>query len=109
VKISIDSNEALEDVLRVVGAAYDVTLTVHSADAATEGTPPSAPSEVRSSRRSKSRKAAPRSSNSRGRSTEGRASVSNAQLRSWARENGHTISDRGRVPLAVVTAYREAN
>ena len=108
-KISIDSNESLEDVLRVVGAAYGVTLAVGSADATAEGTPASARPDLRSSRRSKSRKASPRSSNGRGRSTDGRASVSNAQLRSWARENGYTISDRGRVPVAVVTAYREAN
>jgi hypothetical protein len=29
-------------------------------------------------------------------------------LRSWARENGHTVSDRGRIPKAVVAAHREA-
>jgi Lsr2 len=26
-------------------------------------------------------------------------------IREWARANGHEISDRGRIPVAVVTAY----
>lgn len=30
-------------------------------------------------------------------------------VRAWARENGYTVSDRGRVPEAVLTAYDAAN
>lgn len=30
-------------------------------------------------------------------------------VREWARKNGHTVNDRGRVPAAVLDAYREAN
>ena len=30
-------------------------------------------------------------------------------IRSWARENGHTVSERGRVPAAVVEAYEAAH
>jgi hypothetical protein len=33
---------------------------------------------------------------------------SNAELRAWARENGVTVSDRGRVPASVLAAYRSA-
>ena len=29
-----------------------------------------------------------------------------AAVRAWARENGHEVSDRGRVPNAIVEAYR---
>ncbi|NYE96070.1 hypothetical protein FHU41_002320 [Psychromicrobium silvestre] len=32
-----------------------------------------------------------------------------AQIRSWARENGHTVSDRGRIQADVVAAYHQAN
>jgi hypothetical protein len=32
-----------------------------------------------------------------------------AAVRSWARENGHEISERGRIPKAVVEAYRAAH
>jgi hypothetical protein len=35
-------------------------------------------------------------------------SPSNAEVRSWARQNGLTVSDRGRVPASVLTAYRNA-
>jgi hypothetical protein len=36
-------------------------------------------------------------------------SPSNSELRSWARENGVAVSDRGRVPASVLTAYRNAH
>lgn len=29
-------------------------------------------------------------------------------IRSWARANGHEVSDRGRIPAAIVEAYRSA-
>ncbi|PKI89872.1 hypothetical protein CW368_11955 [Actinomycetales bacterium SN12] len=32
-----------------------------------------------------------------------------AAVRSWARENGHEVSDRGRVPASVLEAYDAAN
>jgi hypothetical protein len=32
-----------------------------------------------------------------------------AALREWARENGHTVSDRGRIPKSVIEAYQSAN
>ena len=30
-------------------------------------------------------------------------------VRAWARENGHTVSDRGRIPAAVQSAYDAAH
>jgi hypothetical protein len=32
-----------------------------------------------------------------------------AAIRTWARENGHTVSDRGRIPKTVVEAYEAAH
>lgn len=32
-----------------------------------------------------------------------------AAVREWARSHGHTVSDRGRVPQAVLEAYEAAN
>ena len=32
-----------------------------------------------------------------------------AAIREWARENGHTVSDRGRIPKSVIEAYQSAN
>ncbi len=32
-----------------------------------------------------------------------------AAIRTWARENGHEVSERGRIPKAVIEAYRSAH
>ena len=32
-----------------------------------------------------------------------------AAIRTWARENGHEVSERGRIPKAVVEAYQSAH
>jgi hypothetical protein len=32
-----------------------------------------------------------------------------AAIRTWARENGHEVSERGRIPKAVVQAYQTAH
>ncbi|NEK84890.1 Lsr2 family protein [Blastococcus saxobsidens] len=32
-----------------------------------------------------------------------------AAIRSWARQNGHDVSGRGRIPIAVVEAYEAAH
>ena len=37
-----------------------------------------------------------------------RDGVDQAAVRAWARRNGHTVNERGRVPAAVVGAYRAA-
>lgn len=41
-------------------------------------------------------------------STGGSSGVDQAVVRAWARENGHTVNERGRLPGAVVDAYRAA-
>lgn len=108
-KISIDSNEPLQDVIRVIGATYGVTLTVRPANAPMDETPTSSRPRGRSRRSSQANTASRTGSNGRGKSAKDLAAVSNAELRSWARENGHMVSDRGRVPAALVAAYRDAN
>ena len=30
-------------------------------------------------------------------------------IRTWARENGHEVSERGRIPASVIEAYQAAN
>lgn len=30
-------------------------------------------------------------------------------VRTWARDNGHAVKDRGRIPASVMEAYRRAN
>ncbi|MBA2768735.1 MAG: Lsr2 family protein [Sporichthyaceae bacterium] len=54
-----------------------------------------------------------------GRSTSGRGSGGRrrtgagdnrtAQIREWARSNGHKVNERGRIPATIVEAYEKAN
>jgi hypothetical protein len=135
VKLTIDSDEPLEQALRVLGALYGVTLAVSNdgQDAPTVGqampsgdeegvgveggvrkpatkkkTARKTPSKARKSR------AAASATDTEAAKPEGTAprsagSPANAEIRAWARENGMTVSDRGRVPASVITAYRNAH
>ena len=113
-KVTIDSNEPLENALRVLGAMYDVTLDVSTLQSAQPQEPSrsvgdksagkTGTASVRSARR-KPKRAAKRAQGSRRGSAR---SVSNAELRSWAKEHGYTVADRGRLPADVVEAYHVA-
>jgi len=41
--------------------------------------------------------------------TGGGAGGETAEVRAWAKENGHTVSERGRIPGSVLDAYRAAH
>ncbi len=105
-KISIDSAEQLEDVLRVIGALYEVTLTIATVSEAGQAAPASRVDSSAGTR-------AGRAETSTGKTGRGQpkkriGNVSTAELRSWAQENGHAVSDRGPIPAAVSAAYRLA-
>ncbi len=116
-KLTIDSTEALEDTLRVVGALYNVTLEVSDSPAGDTGSSTSsgaplastatsrAPRKARKARTAQKRK---RPATRAGAAANGRGQVSTAAVRAWARENGYEIADRGRVPATVLTAYQQA-
>jgi hypothetical protein len=113
-KVTIDSSETLESAIRVLGAMYDVTLTV--AGEASSPAPKSGPTGKAVASRSAKRGGAAKAAASavttkrslRGSKTSGK-SVSASELRSWARANGYDVGSYGRVPAAVATAYREAH
>lgn len=46
---------------------------------------------------------------SRGRRARTTGDLDLSAVREWARSNGHTVSERGRVPAAVLEAYRAAH
>ena len=53
-----------------------------------------------------------RASQARARATRPRSTASRSDLdavRMWARENGHAVADKGRIPVAVMTAYEAAH
>ena len=44
-----------------------------------------------------------------GASAAGASASDTAKVRDWARQNGYTVSDRGRIPTSVRQAYQLAN
>lgn len=118
-KLTIDSTEALEDTLRVVGALYNVTLEVAANPASDTGSGTNSITRSRSAASPASTAAsrAPRKSQKRKRpattmrarsAAHKRGRVDTATVRAWARENDYEIADPGRVPAAVLTAYQQA-
>jgi hypothetical protein len=102
VKVTIESNEPLSDALRVLGAMYDVTVVV-AEDGMMARTPPVKGGPTLSSPKANVRRARKKLA------AQPATSVSNVEVRSWAQENGMTVSNRGRLPARVVAAYRDAH
>jgi hypothetical protein len=114
-KVTIDSKEPLAEVLRVIGAVYRVNLVV-----ADNRTDESAATPQRTTTPRKRTPAGKHPRTGAGRTNAGKArspratagrsadTPSNTEVRSWARANGYTVSDRGRVPASVMTAFRNA-
>lgn len=111
-RLTVDSNEPLEDAIRVVGSLYGVTLMV-SEDGREAGqptrrsTPDKPPPSDQRRRRARVSKASSRKSATAAAGADGAAS--NADIRSWARHRGLAVNGRGRVPASVMTAYRQAH
>lgn len=123
-KITLDSTEPLEDAIRVLGAMYGVQLMVSTdqngvrrteTDSGSESIPADKAAQRQGRSRSRGRRpaaggGAPRSAKAEARSVASPAGrPSNAQVRTWARENGMAVSDRGRLAGSVIAAYRTAN
>jgi hypothetical protein len=105
-KITVDSSESLDDVLRVVGAAYGVNVgVVESEGGAVAERATSTRRPRRAGRPARTTAAAARP---RRRRAAASSSASSADVRAWAREHGHTVSDRGRLPAPILEAYRAA-
>jgi hypothetical protein len=116
-KLTIDSAEALEDTLRVVGALYNVTLKASANPAigtgsstSSRGATPASTATSRAPRKGLTAQKRKRPASRRARSAaNGRGRVDTATVRAWARDNGYEIADRGRVPATVLTAYQQAS
>jgi hypothetical protein len=108
VRLTIDSNDNLDQVLKAVGALFGVQVTADGEPTATPET--NAPAR----RRGGAKKAAAPRGRGRARATGTRAASRTSRpdsgaVRAWARSNGFDVSDRGRIPSAVISAYQEAN
>lgn len=106
-QLTINSSEPLDQVLEVVGALYGVRLTRFEPQVASEDEEsPAAAKLLRSAPR---RRAAAKTTPNRGaRSTRTTAKVDVQAVRAWAREQGRTVSDRGRLSQSLIEEYRLA-
>jgi hypothetical protein len=115
-KVTIDSNDPLPEALRVLGAMYDVTLVVEATTSKPPDTAPpangkrsraTAKTAARNGRATKGKRGTP--TRSARRSAGNGTAPGGPELRSWARAQGYQVGDRGRMPAAVIAAYREAS
>ncbi|MER5744195.1 Lsr2 family protein [Streptomyces sp. NPDC059913] len=93
----LDGGEADETVTFALdGKTYEIDLTTSNADKLRGLLEPYTKSGRRTGGRGK------------GRAVTG-GNKDTAEIRKWARENGHNVNDRGRVPAEIREAYRKAN
>ena len=83
------------------GVNYEIDLTAENAAKLRDAMAP----WVGHARRAGGRKATARKTRGSG----GGGSSDAAKVREWARANGYTVSDRGRIPAEVTEAYAKAN
>jgi hypothetical protein len=118
-KVTIDSNDPLPEALRVLGAMYNVTLVVDSTTSKSSDAVLPTNGE-KSSRRTAKKAARNRRASNGSTPKKGRAATAPAarrspgngtapEPRSWARAQGYQVGKRGRMPAAVLAAYREAH
>ena len=118
-KVTIDSNEPLNDAIRVIGALYNVTLTPSSQST---GVPDNNGGKSRASARSNGKPATPTRKQPRRVPAQepmrGPAPVTRrkstpkaadpGEIRAWAKANGHSVNDRGPLSSAVRSAFAGA-
>ncbi|MFE9833961.1 Lsr2 family protein [Streptomyces sp. NPDC005551] len=94
----LDGSEADETVtFGLDGKNYEIDLTTKNADKIRKALAPYVTAGRRTGRTTSGR-------------TKPRASGDDtAQIRSWAKENGYEVNDRGRVPQSIREAYSKAN
>ncbi|MFF4223171.1 Lsr2 family protein [Streptomyces abikoensis] len=94
-----ESAEAATHTFSLDGVAYEIDLGHDSYDKLLEAL---APFTKAGRRTGKARKPAARK-------TSGAGNQDTAKIRAWAKENGYSVNDRGRVPADVREAYMAAN
>jgi len=104
----LDGSEASGTVsFALDGRAYEIDLSEENAAKLRD----SLATFVAAARRTGSRRSrSQRSSTSEAPAAPARPSrEATAAVRTWARENGHEVSERGRIPKAVIEAYNSAH
>jgi len=107
----VEGGEADETVTFALdGVSYEIDLTSERAAQLRDALAPWVGHARKSGGRSGgSARRSTRSSGSSSSSGSSGSGVDTAAVREWARENGHTVSERGRISGAVLDAYKAAN
>jgi hypothetical protein len=101
----IDGGSADETVsFSLDGVSYEIDLSTKNAKAFREGLAQYVGQARRVGGRASGGRGAARGAR-RGRGGDNRT----AEIREWARKNGHKVNERGRIPAAVVEAYDKAH
>lgn len=95
----LEEGEGKQITFSIDGRAYEIDLSDTNADSFYKALSPYVDA-ARSARTTGGRGARPAS--------RARSDLDLGAVREWARANGHTVSDRGRVPATVVDAYKAA-
>jgi len=85
------------------GAGYEIDLSTDNAQRLRDDLS----TWIGHARKSGARKATRSSTTARGRGSIDREH--SMAMREWARKNGHNVSERGRIPSAVIEAYNQAH
>lgn len=95
----LEQDEGKQITFSVEGRAYEIDLSDKNADKFYKALTP----YVDAARSVKTG-----ASTRGGQSVRAKSDLDLGAIRKWARANGHTVSDRGRVPATVVEAYKAA-
>ncbi len=95
----IEEGEGKQITFSIEGRAYEIDLSDTNADKFYKALTPyvDAARSVKNSTSSRG-----------GQSARAKSDLDLGAIREWARANGHTVSDRGRVPATVIDAYKTA-
>ena len=104
----LDGGEAVETLtFGLDGIPYEIDLSKEHAQALREAMAP----YVGSARKANGRSAGGTRARGRGAgaSRSGASTTNTAEIRQWAKDNGHAVSERGRIPGVVIEAYEKAH
>jgi hypothetical protein len=112
-RLTVESTEPLDSVLRAVGALYGVQLVVAGEPAASAAPVPARKTVSARTPKAvvpKRQKAAKVPAIAAAARPIGRQSVAGqAEIRSWAQDAGLTVAARGRLSATITDAYRQAH
>lgn len=96
----LDEGDGKQIVFSIEGRSYEIDLSDGNADALYRAFAPyiDAARSIGTAGAGRNRRA-----------SQPKSDLDLGAVREWARANGHTVSDRGRVPSTIIDAYRTVN